>query len=157
MKRSVLWIAAAVLLLAAGPAMALDTATVTVSAIVSPTCKFSAPATATLSFPVLDPGNAVNVNASTTLSFWCTDGTAYTITDDDGLYATGVNLNRMRSTALPTPEFIPYSISYNPATGSGTGPASPITLTFTGTILGTDYASSSPDLYNDTVTLTINP
>ena len=157
MRRSVFLAAAAVLLLAAGTAMALDTATLTVQAVVSPTCKFSSPAAATLSFPVLDPGNAVNVTASTTLSFWCTDGTAYTITDDDGLYETGVDANRMRSTALATPEFIPYTISYAPATGNGTGPTSPITLTVSGDILGTDYSANSPDLYTDTVTLTINP
>jgi len=157
MKRSVLMMAAAILLAAAGTAMALDSATVTVSATVSPTCKFSSPATAALSFGVLDPGSPVDVNANTTLSFWCTDGTSYTITDDDGLYETGLNANRMRSTVLATPEFIPYSISYNPATGSGTGPASPITLTFTGNLLGTNYATRSPDVYNDTVTLTINP
>jgi len=157
MKNAMVVMAAAILLLSAGRATALDSATVTVSAVVAPTCKFSAPASATLSFGVLDPSSPVDVNASATLSFWCTDGTAYTIGDDDGLYETGVNNNRMRSSVLAVPEFIPYTFSYNPASGAGTGPASPITLTLTGALLGADYASRSPDVYNDTVTLTVTP
>jgi len=157
MKNAMVVMAAAVLLLSAGTATALDSATVTVSAVVAPTCKFSAPATATLSFGVLDPASPADVNASAILSFWCTDGTAYTIGDDDGLYETGVNANRMRSSVLAVPEFIPYTLTYGPASGAGTGPASPITLTLTGSLLGIDYASRSPDVYNDTVTLTVTP
>lgn len=138
-----------------GTAMAVDTATVTVSAIVAQTCRFSSP-TAALAFGTL-PSTAADVSAGTTLAFWCTTGASYTITDDDGLYETGVNANQMRSTALATPQFMPYTLSYTPASGTGTGPSSPITMTLTGNILAASYASLPADVYQDTVTLTINP
>ncbi len=149
-------VAVAVAMIAmAGTAMAVDTATVNVSAIVPATCRFSNPA-ATLAFGAL-PTPAAPVTTSTTLDFWCTNGAAYTITDDDGLFETGVDANRMRSTTLAIPEFMPYTLTYIPASGTGLGPASPITLTFTGNILAASYASLSGDIYQDTVTLTITP
>lgn len=155
MKKLFLAAVAISMIAMAGSAMAVDTATVTVSAIVPATCRFSNPA-ATLAFGAL-PTPAADVTAGTTLDFWCTNGAIYAITDDDGLFETGANANRMRSTTLAIPEFMPYALSYVPASGTGLGPASPITLTLTGNILGASYSSLSGDIYQDTVTLTINP
>lgn len=160
MKRSVLLMAAAVLLLAAGTSMAADTATVNVSATVIGTCRFTSAGT-TLSFGTLPfdaTGNALGATANSTIQFWCTNGASYTITDDTGANeaVAGTPPFRMASTTLGTPEYIDYSLSYNPATGTGTGPGTPITLNFTGTV-GTTYAGNTPDVYRDTVTLTINP
>lgn len=156
MKKLVLLVAAMALVISGGVATAVDTATVTVSAIIPDTCRFNS-AAAALAFGVLDPSAAPVVNASTNLTFWCTNGASYTITDDDGLYETGANANRMQSTALAIPEFIPYSMTYNPDTGTGTGPASPITLNIAGSIGAGTYSGNKADVYNDTVTLTINP
>ena len=156
MKKLILLVAAMALVISGGVATAVDTATVTVSAIIPDTCRFNSPTTA-LSFGVLDPSAAPVVNASTNLSFWCTNGASYTITDDDGLYETGLDANRMQSTTLAVPEFIPYSMTYTPDTGAGLGPASPITLSIAGTIGAGTYSGNTADVYNDTVTLTINP
>jgi spore coat protein U-like protein len=155
MKRFSVAAIAIALIAIGGTAMAVDTATVTVSATVTPTCKFSSP-TAALAFGALAAPPA-DRTVTAPLNFWCTTGAAYTITDDDGLYETGVNANRMRSTGAGPAQFMPYSFSYAPATGTGTGPSTPITLTITGTVLGASYASLPGDVYQDTVTLTINP
>jgi spore coat protein U-like protein len=156
MKKLILLVAAMALMISGGVAIAVDTATVTVSAIIPDTCRFTSP-TAALSFGVLDQATAPAVSAGTNLSFWCTNGASYTITDDDGLYETAPNANRMRSTTLAVPEFIPYTLTYTPNAGTGLGPANPIALNITGNVAAGTYASNTADVYNDTVTLTINP
>ncbi len=158
MKRTIQAAMIVLLLVAAGIAAAADTAAVAVSARVVGTCRFSAGG-ATLAFgdlPFDVAGNAVGTTASTTLQFWCTNGASYTITDDSGLHETAPGARRMQSTTLGVPEYIAYGLSYNPATGLGNGPANPLTLTLNGTV-GATYGANSPDTYDDTVTLTINP
>ncbi len=137
-------------------AIAFDNATVNVTAAVVGTCKFVAPGTATLDFGTLDPSVGNDVSTTTTLQFWCTKGANYTITDDDGLYETGANQNRMRH-ATDNTEFIPYSFSYSPATGTGNGPQNPITLDISGTVAGADYTNALVGPYSDEVTMTISP
>jgi len=133
---------------------AADTATVDVTATVVGTCQFLEDAT--LDFGTLDPSAGSDVTATTSLDFWCTKNATYTITDDDGLYETGPNQNRMRHASLTT-EYIPYSFSYTPTSGTGQGKNSPITLTISGTVLGSDYIDASAGSYSDTVTLSITP
>lgn len=160
MKRlTVLSLAILLVIVMTGISLAQGTAQVNVSAQIVGTCKFSAAST-NLPFGVLPfdaLGNALGVGPVTaTIDFWCTPGSTYTITDDDGLYDTGVDANRMRSTTLGVPEYIAYTATYAPASGTGTGPATPITLTVTGNV-GATYGANSPDAYADTITLTINP
>ncbi len=159
MKRMIQATMILLLIVAAGVAAAADTAPVTVTARVLGTCRFSAGGT-TLGFgdlPFDAAGNAVGgVTATAQLQFWCTNGASYAITDDSGLNETAPGARRMQSTTLGVPEYIAYGMSYNPATGTGTGPANPITLTINGTV-GAVYGANSPDSYADTVTLTINP
>lgn len=143
------------LVLGIGVSFASDTNTVTVQANVFGTCKFLS-TTSTLAFGSLDPSSGSDVNASTTVQFWCTKNTSYSITDDDGLYESGPNGNRMRHESIPT-EYIPYKFSYSPASGTGSGKTKPITLTISGSIAYTDYRDAAAGLYSDTVTLTINP
>lgn len=78
------------------------------------------------------------------------------IGDDDGLYETGPNRNRMRHNTLLT-EFIPYSFDLNPTSGTITGNWAPHTLTLTGSIRGSDYENAATGRYTDTVTITIIP
>jgi hypothetical protein len=54
-------------------------------------------------------------------------------------------------------QLIPYSFSYNPATGSGTGPGTPITLSISGTVAYADFQNADPGNYSDTVILSITP
>ncbi|MGE5188864.1 MAG: spore coat protein U domain-containing protein [Gemmatimonadota bacterium] len=157
-KRTVQAAIIVMFILAAGAAAAADTATVAVSARVVGTCRFNSGATLAFGdLPFDTSGNALGIGPiTTTLSFWCTNGASYTITDDEGLNEVVAGSQSMNSTTLGTTEYIPYSLTYSPATGTGLGPASPITLTLSGTV-GAVYATNTPDTYTDTVTLTIDP
>ena len=114
---------------------------------------------ANLDFGVLDPGNPVDVTASTTLNFRCLgfSSVTYAITDDDGLYDTGPDGNRMRHSAVPA-AYLPYSLDINPR--SATISWSPFvlrTFTVSGTVRGADYQAAAAGNYSDTVVVTINP
>lgn len=135
-----------------GAAMAADSTTVTVSATVSGTCKFLSGDT--MAFGSLDPSSGANVNATASPTFWCTKGTSYTITDNDGLHKSGTT-HQMQHATTPT-EFIPYSFNYT-STGTGTGRTSPITLIINGTVNFVDYQNAAAGNYSDTVTLSITP
>jgi len=136
-------------------AMAADTNTVTVTANVVGTCRFNS-ATSTLAFGGLDPGVGGDVNASASTTFWCTRNASYSITDDDGLHESGVNGNRMEHTTT-LGELIPYTFSYTPATGTGNGRTSPITLDISGTVTFANYQNAAVGNYADTVVLSITP
>jgi hypothetical protein len=53
--------------------------------------------------------------------------------------------------------FIPYSFSYNPATGTGSGRTTDITLNISGSVAFADYQNALVGDYSDTVLLTITP
>jgi spore coat protein U-like protein len=143
------------LVLLSGVAFAAGTNTVTVTANVVGTCRFNS-ATSTLAFGALDPGAGGDVNASTSTTFWCTNGTSYSITDNDGLYDTGPNANRMQHATTLT-QFIPYTFSYNPTSGGGSGIGIPITLNISGTVTFASYQNADPGDYADTVVISIAP
>lgn len=120
-------------------------------------CRFTTTA-ATFSFGNLNPGTPVDVNISTTVTFRCNGNPSpwtYTITDDDGLYETGIDANRMRNTTVPT-QYLPYTFSYSPTTGTVPRNTSQ-TLTINGTVKGIDYQYAYVGTYSDTVVLTITP
>lgn len=135
-------------------AQAADTATVGVSATVTGTCKFNSGGS--IAF-VLDPTSSADATGTVTSpTFWCTKGTNYTISDNDGLYETAVGARRMRHDTTLT-EYIPYSFSYT-ATGAGTGKTSPITLTLgSATVTNANFVNAEAGNYADTVTLSITP
>lgn len=159
MRRAILLGAAAALLAIAGRAQAAATATVDVSATVVGTCQFASQSAAIAfgALPFDGNGNATGATASGSIQFRCTNGASWSIIDDDGQNATGPDQNRMKSTTLATAEYIPYTLSYTPATGTGAGWSNPQTLTLTATVAPGAYTSNSPDNYSDSVTLTINP
>ncbi len=138
-----------------GVSMAADSNTVTVTANVIGTCKFNS-ATSTLAFGGLDPSTGLDVNASTSTTFWCTKNATYSVTDDDGLYDTGPNANRMRHATTLT-EFIPYTFTYNPTSGTGNGRTLPITLNINGTVTFANYQDAASGDYSDTVVISITP
>lgn len=156
MKRFTVWLlAVGLVLLSAGMSMAADTNTLSVSANVVGTCKFNV-ATSTLAFGALDPSSVADASASNTTTFWCTRGASYTITDDDGLYDTGPGANQMRH-AVDVTEFIPYSLTLSPLSGTGSGPVTPITLTIDGLIANANYINALAGDYADTVVITVAP
>lgn len=139
-------------LLFTGTGMAAGTNTMTVSANVVGTCQFSS-AVSTLAFGALDPALATDASGSVNISFWCTKGATYTVTDDGGLHNVGTP--RMQHATILT-EYIPYSISYV-NTGAGLGKTTAATLAISGTVVNADYVDAAAGNYSDTVTVTITP
>jgi len=132
-------------------AMAGDTASVAVSATVVGTCKFNSGGAVSFT---LDPSIGGNVTGTVTQpAFWCTKGTTYGITDNDGANASS-GVQRMKHATLA--EYIPYSFSYT-ASGTGAGPSTPISLNIASTVVAADYLNASAGSYADTVILTIAP
>lgn len=140
-------------LLSTALTFAADTGTVNINATVVGTCKFT---TSTANINVsLDPSVGGTVNGNGSLVFWCTKDASYTVSDDDGQYESGTDANRVfNSTAN---EYIPYTFSYNPTSGTGAGPTSPITLNVSASFAQADYQNASAGSYTDTVTITVNP
>lgn len=148
-----------ILLFLSGEALAAGTNAVSVSATVlsKSICLFNS-ATSTLNFGSLDPANPVNVTTSTTIIFRCVGSAplaTFFISDDDGLYETGPDANRMGHTVLPA-QFLPYSLTLSPTTATVPRLTNQ-TLTVTGTVLGVDYQAAYPGSYSDTVIITIVP
>ncbi len=132
---------------------AADTGTVNINATVVGTCKFT---TSTANINVtLDPSIGGTVNGTGSLVFWCTKNASYTVSDDDGMYETGADANRVFNSIAN--EYIPYSFSYTPTSGTGNGPTNPITLNLTASFAQVDYQNASAGTYTDTVTITVNP
>ncbi len=153
MKRRLVAIAAGLaVMLFTGTAMAAGSNTMTVSANVVGTCKFNS-AASTLAFGALDPALATDANGAVNISFWCTKGATYTVSDDGGLHNAGTP--RMQHATTPT-EFIPYSISYT-NTGAGLGKTTAANLAITGLVANADYVDAASGNYADTVTVTITP
>jgi len=130
-----------------------DTGQVNINATVVGTCKFTTSST-TISV-TLDPSINSDVTGTGSLQFWCTKGASYSVSDDDGQYETGPDQNRVYNSSAE--EYIPYSFSYNPTSGTGSGPTSPITLNVSATFQYNDYKDASAGTYTDTVTITVTP
>ncbi len=159
MKRVMVVLSVLALVLMAGTAIAADSATVAVTATVDGSCEFELAGT-TLPFGTLlfdGAGAAIGGTASGSIRFRCTTGALYQITDDDGLNETGLDAPRLASTTLAVTEYIPYTFTYAPTSGTGAGWATWETLALSGDIAANSYTANSPDAYADTVTLYINP
>ena len=132
---------------------------VTATVVSRGTCWFTT-ATSALNFGNLDPSNPVDVNASTSIYFRCFrffGQVTFFIGDDDGLYKTGPDANRMQHSTVAT-EYLPYSFNLNP--DSGTVPSSLFTnrtLTISGTVRGVDYQDARVGSYSDRVVVSIEP
>jgi spore coat protein U-like protein len=150
-KRIILIIAIAMLAFS-GVALASDTATVNVSATVIDSCKVITDGS--LDFGNLDPAIGGLVNGTpVNPSFWCTNGTIYNITDDNGFNKNGT-IYRMKHQTLA--EYIPYSFAYV-TTGTGAGPTTALFMDITGSVAAGAYLNASPVPYADVVTVTIAP
>lgn len=148
MKKKIVVLAMAIVVGMSGAAMALGTNTVAVSGTVLGTCSITG---GTAALGLIDPAGVGPVNAVVTQpQVTCSNGTPYTITDDDGTNETGLNANRMTDGT----NFIAYAFNYT-AAGTGTGGAVPMNIT--ASVAQPDYNGKPAGIYNDTVTLTVTP
>ena len=115
-------------------------------------------APAPLNFGNLDPALGTDVIVTTVVNIRCTGAgqnpITFTVTDDDGLYETGANANRMSNSTYPS-EYLPYSFTYTTPVSGNKGQVIPVTIT--GTVLGTLYQNASLGAYIDRVTITVAP
>ena len=134
-------------------ALAANNAVVQVTATVTGTCQFNSGGSVTFT---LDPSSSADATGSVTQpAFWCTNGTAYSITDDFGVNEAVANTVPRRLKDSGT-NYIPYDLTYT-ATGTGAGKNSPISMNIGATVLNTNFVNAPVGSYNDTVTLTITP
>jgi len=154
MKKQYLWVILfAAMVLNPGILMGADSNTLTVSASVTGTCKFSS-GTSALNFGTIDQSSSADATASGNTQFWCTRNATYTVSANNGLY---FDTSRRMRHATETTEYIPYSLIFTPSSGTGTGKTSPITLSLSGTITNANYVNAIAGNYADTVILSITP
>ena len=138
--------------LAAGSAFAAGSSTINVSAAVTGTCRWVS-AAGSVAFGTLDQDLQPAVTGTVTdPTFWCTNGKAYTIVDDNGLNEVGTTHQLSDGAGA----VLAYTFSY---TAAGTGSGKSVTLNpaiSAGIVAGT-YGDLPEGNYSDTVTLTINP
>lgn len=135
-----------------------ETLSVTTVILSKSNCKFNNPPTATLDFGDLNPINPADIKASATLAFVCHGSenvASFLITDDDGLYETGANANRMQHVTNPS-AYLPYNLTLSPTSSSVPKNVNQ-TLTVTGTVYGSSYQTAATGAYSDTVTISIQP
>ncbi|HEX3632411.1 MAG TPA: spore coat protein U domain-containing protein [Casimicrobiaceae bacterium] len=142
-------------LIAAGAAYAADTSNMTVQATVISSCKFNS--TPTLDFGNLDPSSAANGSGSSTISFWCSKGSAYTVTAGNGNnYNAGTSTRQMKGPGAT--DLMAYSLTLPAAaTGTGAGKSTAITFAVTGSVLNANYINATVGSYTDTVQMAVNP
>lgn len=142
-------------LIAAGAVYAADTSNMTVQAAVIGTCKFNS--TPTLDFGNLDPSSASNGSGSSTISFWCTKGSSYTVTAGNGNnYNAGTSTRQMKGPGAA--DLMAYSLTLPAAaTGTGAGKSTAITFAVTGSVLNANYINATVGSYTDTVQMAVNP
>lgn len=159
MKKSFLLFTILLLSLTVSPTYGGETSIVSVSAVVlsKSECKFNSK-TSNLNFGNLDPANPVDKTVATSITFKCVGSApmaTFFITDDDGLYETGPDQNRMRHSTI-TSEYLPYSLTLDPTTGTVPKNTNQ-TLTITGKVKGVDYQDVAAGNYLDTVVISISP
>ena len=138
------------LTLSYGVPLTTKTKNVVVTAEIVGTCSFST--SGSIAFGSLDPVVAPPVaGAVVQPAIQCSDTLPYTITDNDGLWETGIDANRMQDSVTGL-SYIPYSMSYT-AVKTGTGVPQPMDIS--ANIAGGAYAGAPVASYNDTVTLTV--
>ncbi|QZA77858.1 spore coat U domain-containing protein [Deefgea tanakiae] len=125
---------------------------VIINANVVGVCEFSTGDAATIDFGPLRAGDPVTP-ASTTVGFWCSKDTAYTLTTSDGSNAEGSQKNLVLGA-----DKIPYALVLDKSNGTGLGKGTPIDVTLTATIANSaldDVPAGTG--YTDTVVLTLTP
>jgi len=147
-------VAVGTLIFAGSVMAATKTSNVAVTANVAAVCSaITAPASVDF---VLDPSVGGNVVISNNVTFRCTNGTGYALTNDTGLYsASCAGSNCMNDGGT---NYINYSIALTDTgggVGTGMGAGQTKTVTMDATVASADYVNAAPGAYSDTMVLTL--
>lgn len=158
MVRRALGIAGIIVMFALEPALAA-TGSLGLQAVVlsKSRCRF-ATTTGTVPFGTLDPSAPTTVTQNLSLTIRCGGSeplATFLISDDDGLYETGLDGNRLQHATIPT-AFIPYTLSYTPTSSTIPRNTDQIIVVTAG-IDASAYATQPAGNYADTVILSISP
>lgn len=117
-------------------------------------CQFSAGSTTgSVSFPVLDPVTAPNVNTAIQLNVRCTPPSDFAIAQWTWTSANGgASIGRLAGGTPPYPPGILYSVGISVVNQGPNG-----TLTLSLQIAGPNYANASAGSYSDVLTLMVTP
>lgn len=151
MKSNKKLIAALVAMLVSGAAAAGDNHTVTVNATVNGTCKFNA-GTSTVNL-TLDPTASSTLTQNASILYRCTKGTApaFALASGSTSSATGGNL-------VNGAESIAYTFSSTSGgAGTGLGTGNDKTLGVSVSVNQANAANVTPNVYTDTIAITLTP
>ena len=144
-------IAALAAILVSGAAAAGDNHTVTVNATVNSTCKFNA-ASSTVNL-TLDPTASSTVTQNASILYRCTKGTAPTFAFSSGSTSSGTGGNLVNGA-----ESIAYTFTNTPGgSGSGLGTGNDKTLGLAVSVNQANAANVTPNVYTDTIAITLTP
>lgn len=131
--------------------------TVSATVVSKNICKFNVP-TSALAFGAINASTTVPATAATSIQFRCVGSApiaTFFISDDDGLYETGPDANRMRHGVILT-EYLPYSLTLSPTSASVPKNVWQ-TLTISGSISVPSIQNAVAGAFSDTVVILINP
>jgi spore coat protein U-like protein len=138
---------------AALPAFAA-TVNVQIKGKVLPTCSFESPADVSLIIPDMTPGNSDDKTITGKVNFWCSKGTSFAVSLDEGLNGDAGTRNIKHNSGE---DMIAYDLKALPVSGTGKGALSMINLDLTATVAAAAYQVASEGDYADTVVLTVEP
>jgi spore coat protein U-like protein len=139
------------------PALA-DQTNVDVRASIAGTCKV-------VSVTAIDFGNleqgatAPDRTSPGTLSYWCSKGLTYNVSLGNGNNYDGTTRRMKGQASTNAADYLPYQVMADSllAGRTGRGPATPETVTMTGTVKGADYNNVSVGAFLDTIVVTVSP
>jgi hypothetical protein len=150
MKKALL---AMVFISSAFPAFAANL-NVQVKGKVLPTCSFETPTDVSLVIPDMTPGKPDDKTALGSVNFWCSKGTSFAVSLNDGLNGADGKRKIKHSSSKDT---IAYSLNALPESSAGLGALSMIKINLTAVVAAAAYQSVSIGDYTDTVVLTVAP
>ncbi|AZN36366.1 spore coat protein U domain-containing protein [Iodobacter ciconiae] len=146
---------ASVLVLASVPAMAANV-NVHILGKVLPVCTFVSPADVTMTIPDMTPGVVADKQATVGVSFWCSKGTSYTVSMNDGLNGADGKKN-IKLAGGDATDLIAYDLQADKNNGVGEGGLVENKVTLTAVVAGDAYQNAKAGDYADTIVLTVAP
>ncbi|AMC34460.1 spore coat protein U domain-containing protein [Janthinobacterium sp. B9-8] len=123
---------------------------------VLPVCTFVSPSDVTMTIPDMTPGIVENKQTTADISFWCSKGTSYTVSMNDGLNGADGKKN-IKLASGDVGDLIEYDLTVDKTSGVGEGGLKENKVMLTATVAGDAYQNAKAGDYADTVVLTVAP